>query len=37
MNAPLRIISKRGRMWIEVYGVVCVRTYPQAMRLLRNI
>lgn len=30
----IRLTHQRGRLWFEVNGVVCVRTYPAAIKLL---
>jgi hypothetical protein len=39
MNATpsIRFTFRRGRLWFEVAGVVCVATYPQAIQLLQEI
>lgn len=32
----LRIVLKGNRYWLQVAGVVCVRSYPAAMKLLKG-
>jgi hypothetical protein len=32
----IRIVLKGDRYWFQVAGVLCVRSYPQAMKLLKG-
>lgn len=30
------LVYRRGQLWFCVAGAVCVRSYPQAVRLMRG-